>query len=108
MLSNTSCFIISNVFTLRGESPWDAIARRKKIHSKESQKFLFPSITKSFKVTIVTLNVSGNKRGSSVKKLPFAFTEQGVAMLASVLRSDTAVRVSLQIMDAFVAMRYSR
>jgi len=58
------------------------------------------------KSQIVTLNVSGNKRGSNVKKLPFAFTEQGVAMLASVLRSETAVRISLQIMDAFVAMRH--
>ena len=38
--------------------------------------------------------------------MPTAFTEQGVAMLASVLHSETAVRVSLQIMDAFVAMRH--
>ncbi len=38
--------------------------------------------------------------------MPFAFTEQGVAMLASVLRSETAVRVSFQIMDAFVEMRH--
>lgn len=36
---------------------------------------------------------------------PFVFTEQGVAMLSSVLRSDTAVSVSIQIMDAFVTMR---
>lgn len=36
---------------------------------------------------------------------PFAFTEQGVAMLAAVLKSDTAIAVSIQIMDAFVAMR---
>jgi hypothetical protein len=35
----------------------------------------------------------------------FAFTEQGVAMLSAVLRSDIAVRVSIQIMNAFVAMR---
>lgn len=41
-----------------------------------------------------------------VRKLPYAFTEQGVAMLASVLRSEIAVRVSLQIMDAFVSMRH--
>ena len=60
----------------------------------------------SSKSQIVILNVSGNKRGSNVKKLPFAFTEQGVAMLASVLHSETAIRVSLQIMDAFVAMRH--
>lgn len=37
---------------------------------------------------------------------PFAFTEQGVAMLASVLRSETAIRVSIHIMDAFVSMRH--
>ena len=36
---------------------------------------------------------------------PYAFTEQGVAMLSSVLRSETAVLVSIRIMDAFVAMR---
>jgi hypothetical protein len=38
--------------------------------------------------------------------LPFAFTEQGVAMLSAVLHSQTAIRVSIQIMDAFVAMRH--
>ena len=36
---------------------------------------------------------------------PYAFTEQGVAMLSSVLRSEVAIRVSIRIMDAFVAMR---
>ena len=58
------------------------------------------------KSQIVTLNGSGNKRGLHIKKMPYAFTEQGVAMLASVLRSETAIRVSLQIMDAFVEMRH--
>ena len=37
---------------------------------------------------------------------PFVFTEQGVAMLSTVLRSKTAVSVSIQIMDAFTAMRH--
>ena len=36
---------------------------------------------------------------------PYAFTEQGVAMLSTVLRSETAIRMSIHIMDAFVAMR---
>jgi phage regulator Rha-like protein len=36
---------------------------------------------------------------------PFVFTEQGVAMLSAVLRSETAIKVSIQIMDAFVSMR---
>ena len=46
---------------------------------------------------------SGQDGGT--RKLPFAFTEQGVAMLSAVLRSDTAVRMSVQIMEAFVRMR---
>ncbi|MCF6149986.1 MAG: ORF6N domain-containing protein [Candidatus Kuenenia sp.] len=37
--------------------------------------------------------------------LPYAFTEQGVAMLSTVLRSETAIKVSIQIMQAFVEMR---
>lgn len=39
------------------------------------------------------------------RKLPFAFTEQGVAMLSAVLRSEEAVKTSIAIMDAFVRMR---
>ncbi len=38
-------------------------------------------------------------------QLPYAFTEQGVAMLSGVLKSDTAVRISIQIISTFVAMR---
>ena len=38
-------------------------------------------------------------------QMPFGFTEQGVAMLASVLKSETAVKISIRIIDAFVAMR---
>ena len=44
-------------------------------------------------------------RGQHRKYLPYAFTEQGVAMLSSVLRSDRAVRVNILIMQAFVRMR---
>ena len=44
-------------------------------------------------------------RGQHRKYLPLAFTEQGVAMLSSVLRSEQAVRVNIEIMRAFVRMR---
>lgn len=44
-------------------------------------------------------------RGKHSKYLPYAFTEQGVAMLSAVLRSDAAVKVSVKIINAFVAMR---
>jgi len=49
---------------------------------------------------IVTL-----KRGQHMKYLPYAFTEQGVAMLSSVLRSDRAIYVNIGIMRAFVRLR---
>lgn len=45
------------------------------------------------------------KRGQNWKYLPYAFTEQGVAMLSSVLRSERAVLVNIEIMRAFVELR---
>ena len=51
---------------------------------------------------IVTLNTS---RGSNIKYLPFAFTELGIAMLSSVLNSETAIETNKGIMRAFVAIR---
>jgi ORF6N domain len=44
-------------------------------------------------------------RGQHRKYLPYAFTEQGVAMLSSVLRSPRAVEINIQIMRAFVRLR---
>ena len=44
-------------------------------------------------------------RGQHRKYRPYVFTEQGVAMLSSVLRSDRAVRVNIEIMRAFVQLR---
>jgi hypothetical protein len=45
------------------------------------------------------------KRGENFKYRPYAFTEQGVAMLSSVLRSERAVKVNIAIMRAFVSLR---
>ena len=50
-----------------------------------------------------TLN---EKQGQHLKYMPYAFTEQGVAMLSSVLRSQTAIEVNIRIMRAFVSMRH--
>ena len=51
---------------------------------------------------IVTLNES---RGRHLKYMPHVFTENGIAMLSSVLRSDKAIEVNINIMRAFTAMR---
>lgn len=45
-----------------------------------------------------------SQRGGT-RYMPFAFTEQGVAMLSGVLKSDTAIEVNIKIMRAFIAMR---
>ena len=47
-----------------------------------------------------------NKRGHNIKYLPYAFTEQGVAMLATILKTEVATETSIKIMDAFVSMRH--
>ena len=51
---------------------------------------------------IVILNAG---RGQHIKYMPFAFTENGVAMLSGVLKSKTAIEVNIRIMRAFTAMR---
>lgn len=58
----------------------------------------------SFLGSQIVTSKKENRGGS--RYLPYAFTEQGVAMLASILKSETAVKVSIQIMNAFVQMRH--
>jgi hypothetical protein len=45
------------------------------------------------------------KQGENIKFLPYAFTEQGIAMLSSVLHSDRAVQVNIEIVRTFVRLR---
>ncbi|MCL4549505.1 MAG: ORF6N domain-containing protein [Bacteroidetes bacterium] len=61
---------------------------------------------KALRTQIATSSLSGQKMGWGGRRyLPFAFTEQGVAMLSSVLNSARAVHVNIAIMRAFVQMR---
>lgn len=52
-----------------------------------------------------TATLKTGSRGRHRKYLPFAFTEQGVAMLSGVLRSSRAIQVNIEIMRAFVRLR---
>ena len=64
--------------------------------------FMFQLTKKDFenlKSQIVTSSWGG------VRKMPFAFTEQGVSMLSSVLKSERAIRVNIQIIRIFTRMR---
>ena len=67
-------------------------------------KFRFQLTQKEYEEVLKSQIVTSNRRGGR-RYLPYAFSEQGVAMLSAVLRSETAVKVSIRIMEAFVVMR---
>src|SRR5260221_2134996 len=54
---------------------------------------------------LISQTVISKSRGGRRRSRPYAFTEQGVAMLSSVLRSDRAVQVNVEIMRTFVRLR---
>ena len=65
-------------------------------HSNLKSQFVTSSLISQF---------ATSKKHGGRRKLPFAFTEQGVAMLSGVLKSDVAIHISIQIMSEFVSMR---
>ncbi len=66
------------------------------------EEFMFQLTESEFEILMSQIAIS---RWGGRRKLPFVFTEQGVAMLSGVIKSETAVRISIQIMNAFVSMR---
>ena len=67
---------------------------------------LTPKEYNDLKMNIRSQNVIlENGRGKYAKYMPFAFTEPGVAMLSSVLKSNAAIAVNITIIRAFIAMR---
>ena len=70
--------------------------------SIRSQNATINRVDNSLRSQIVTIE----NRGRHTKYLPYAFTENGIAMLSSVLRSQTAIQVNIRIMRAFNAMRH--
>jgi phage regulator Rha-like protein len=64
--------------------------------------FMFQLSEKEFK-DLISQNVTS--RWGGTRKLPYAFTEQGVAMLSSVLNSETAIEVNIRIIRVFTKMK---
>ena len=71
--------------------------------------FMFQLDTNEFEILISQFAISSLPDGKSgwggTRKLPYAFTEQGVAMLSSVLRSETAIQVNIQIIRVYTKIR---
>ncbi|OHD93205.1 MAG: DNA-binding protein [Sulfurimonas sp. GWF2_37_8] len=68
------------------------------------QEFMF-QLTKDELENWKSQFATSNKELLGLRKMPFAFTEQGVSMLSAVLKSETAVKTSIQIINSFVKMR---
>lgn len=69
------------------------------------EDFYFQLIKEEFNNSKSQIGTSSSIIHGGVRKLPYVFTEQGVAMLSSVLRTSIVAKISIDIMRAFVAMR---
>ena len=69
------------------------------------EDFMFQLTPKEHHNLMSQTVISSEQKHGGRRKLPYAFTEQGVAMLSSVLRSAKAIEVNINIMRAFVALR---
>ena len=72
------------------------------------ERFCFQLTEKELEIMwsqIVTTSKLEDNKYRSKKYLPYVFTEQGIAMLSGILKSEIAVQISIKIMDAFVEMR---
>ena len=69
------------------------------------EEFMFQLSAEEFEVLRSQIATSKKETRGGRQYLPFVFTEQGVAMLSAVLKSEKAIKASIQIMKAFVSMR---
>ncbi len=72
--------------------------------SRFPEDFMFQITLKEWESLRSQIVISNSKRGGT-RFMPYAFTEQGVAMLSSVLRSERAIEVNIQIIRAFILIR---
>lgn len=75
--------------------------RRKKGEEQKKTRSILLNLVPCYLETVLI----GQPHWGGTRKLPYAFTEQGPAMLSGISNSDTAIQVNINIMRAFVAMR---
>ena len=75
------------------------------LRKEELDNLISQNVTSSREELDNLISQNATSSWGGTRKLPYAFTEQGIAMLSSVLKSQTAVEVNIRIMRAFIAMR---
>ena len=93
-------FDLANLYEVETKRMKEAVRRNIKRFPPD---FMFELTQKEYS-TLRTQFASSNQRGG-LRYMPFAFTEQGVAMLSSVLNSDKAIEMNIAIVRAFIALR---
>lgn len=108
--------IINNIYHIRGQKVMldEDLSKLYQVETKQLKRqvkrnisrfpndFMFELNQEEFKIL---RSQSGTSRWGGTRYIPMAFTEQGVAMLSSVLNSETAIRVNIQIIRVFTKMR---
>jgi phage regulator Rha-like protein len=94
-------FDLAKLYATEAKRLKEAVRRNKE---RFPEDFMFVLTEKEW-VSLRTQIASLNSRGQHPKYKPFAFTEQGVSMLSSVLNSSTAISVNIQIIRVFTKMR---
>ena len=93
-------FDLAELYEIETKRLKEAVRRNKERFPKDFMFELTENELQNLRSQFATSSWGG------ARYLPFAFTEQGVAMLSSVLRSPKAIEVNISIMRAFVQMRY--
>ena len=93
---------LANLYNVETKAFNQAVKRNEERFPEDFMFRLTKKEWESLRSQIVTLEIG---RGKYPKYLPYVFTEQGVAMLSSVLNSETAIRVNIQIIRVFTKMR---
>ncbi|MGZ5219567.1 MAG: ORF6N domain-containing protein [Chitinophagaceae bacterium] len=96
-------FDLADLYEVETKALNQAVKRNKDRFPKDFMFQLSKEEWELLRSQIVTLEKDG--RGKYPKYLPFAFTEHGVTMLASVLRSEKAIKMNIAIVRAFIALR---
>lgn len=91
---------LAELYTVQTKALKQAVKRNKERFPEHFMFELTQEENEALRSQFVTL-----KRGEHSKYLPYAFTEHGVLMLSNVLKSGTAVAVSIKIIDVFVKLR---
>ncbi len=94
---------LANIYGVKTKALNQAVKRNKE---RFPEDFCF-QITEEEVISLRSQFVTSKSEQGGSRYLPYAFSEQGVAMLSAILTSDTAIRASIQIMQTFVKLRHT-